>query len=106
MTRSVNDLRLGLLRQPSAVLFGPGQRSQLPAVVRRFGTRALVCTDERMASDDLFVALVEALESREIFLPPRGPGAGRTRAPRSLKGAGDPLVGAGVRGHRIVGAVA
>jgi alcohol dehydrogenase class IV len=66
MTRSVNELRLGLLRQPSAVLFGPGQRSQLPAVVRRFGERALVCTDERMAADDLFVDLVEALESRDV----------------------------------------
>jgi len=66
MTRTTNTLDLGLLRQPSTVLFGPGQRRQLPAIVARYGDRALVCTDERMASDAVFVQLVEAVEARGV----------------------------------------
>jgi alcohol dehydrogenase class IV len=64
MTVTVNELDLGLLRQPATVLFGPGQRRQLPAAVARFGTRVLMCTDERMAGDQVFLDLVAALERR------------------------------------------
>ena len=66
MTRTVNTSRLGLLRQPATVLFGPGQRRQLPALLARYGGRALLCTDERMASDPVFVALVEAVQARGV----------------------------------------
>jgi alcohol dehydrogenase class IV len=66
MTTTTNDLDLGLLRQPSTVLFGPGQRRQLPAIVARFGDRALICTDERMASDAAFIRLVGAIEARGV----------------------------------------
>jgi alcohol dehydrogenase class IV len=64
--RTVNELHLGLLRQPGTVLLGPGQRRQLPAVLARFGTRALVCTDERMAGDPVFAELVAAVRARGI----------------------------------------
>jgi alcohol dehydrogenase class IV len=66
VTTTVNQLDLGLVRQPSTVLFGPGQRRQLPAAVSRFGDRALLCTDERMAGDPVFLDLVEALEGRGV----------------------------------------
>jgi alcohol dehydrogenase class IV len=66
MSRTVNDLGLGLLRQPATVLFGPGQRRQLPAVLQRFGSRALVCTDERMAGGVVFADLIAAIEARGI----------------------------------------
>lgn len=63
---TVNELDLGLLRQPSTVLFGPGQRRQLPAAVSRFGDRVLLCTDERMAVDPVFLGLVAALTDRKV----------------------------------------
>lgn len=36
--RTENSLGLGLLRQPGTVLFGPGQRRQLPAWSPRSGS--------------------------------------------------------------------
>ncbi|ASR35249.1 alcohol dehydrogenase [Prauserella marina] len=61
-----NELGLGLLRQPSTVLFGPGQRRQLPALVAAHGDRALLCTDERMAGEPVFHELAEAMRGRGI----------------------------------------
>lgn len=56
-----NVLGLGLLRQPKVVLFGPGQRRQLPKVVAPLGSHVLICTDARMATtvecDDLRASL-------------------------------------------------
>ena len=63
---TVNELDLGLVRQPATVLFGPGQRGQLPAAVSRYGDRVLVCTDERMAGDPIFLNLVRAIASRGV----------------------------------------
>jgi alcohol dehydrogenase class IV len=65
---TVNELDLGLLRQPATVLFGPGQRSQLPAVVARFGERALFCTDARMAGEQVFRDLVDAVAARGVHV--------------------------------------
>ena len=45
-----NRLGLGFVRQPKFVLFGPGQRRQLGLMARGLGRRALVVTDERMAT--------------------------------------------------------
>lgn len=56
-----NQIGLGLLRQPAAVYFGPGQRSQLPYVVSRLGANALVCTDERMATTATFETIISSL---------------------------------------------
>ena len=46
-----NRLGLGFVRQPKTVLFGPGQRRQLGLMAKGLGRRALVVTDERMATD-------------------------------------------------------
>ncbi|MBN9190831.1 MAG: iron-containing alcohol dehydrogenase [Microbacterium sp.] len=64
--RSVNDLGLGLLRQPRQVLFGPGQRRQLPEVVAAIGRTVLVVTDERMATTAEFGELVAGLRDRGL----------------------------------------
>ncbi|MGW1158626.1 iron-containing alcohol dehydrogenase [Streptomyces sp. NPDC002519] len=66
MSRTANTLQLGLLRQPSTVLFGPGQRQHLPALVAARGDTALVCTDERMSADPVFTSIVAAMEGRGV----------------------------------------
>lgn len=52
----------GFLRSPRAILFGDGQRHALGAVARSLGTRALICTDERLAGDPLFGAMIKDLQ--------------------------------------------
>lgn len=42
--------RMGLLRSPRTVLFGPGQRRQLGREVARLGRTALLCTDRRLGA--------------------------------------------------------
>lgn len=49
------------IRSPREILFGAGQRHALPKVARRLGRRALVITDDRLAADAEFQALVEGL---------------------------------------------
>ncbi|WP_298493224.1 iron-containing alcohol dehydrogenase [uncultured Maritimibacter sp.] len=61
MTTLENTLGLGLVRQPKTVLFGPGQRRQLGRYARGFGTRALVVTDERMATTPEFKSMHDDL---------------------------------------------
>jgi len=63
---NINELGLGLLRQPKTVVFGPGQRSQLPYLARELGTSALVCTDERMAGSEQYAQILLALEAQGI----------------------------------------
>ncbi len=46
-----NHLGLGLVRQPKVVLFGPGQRRQLPRVVAALG-RTCADRDGRADGDD------------------------------------------------------
>jgi alcohol dehydrogenase class IV len=53
----------GFLRSPRAVLFGDGQRHALGTVARSLGQRALVCTDERLAGDAMFGAMIKDLQS-------------------------------------------
>lgn len=57
----VNELGLGLVRQPKTVLFGPGQRRQLPLLVKDLGSHFLMVTDERMATTDEFQEMKRAL---------------------------------------------
>ncbi len=64
--RTDNDLALGLLRQPRSVLFGPGQRRQLPRVVAEIGRHALLVTDERMASSTEFREIAEGLRAAGV----------------------------------------
>lgn len=67
MTTSViNEIGLGLLRQPKAVYFGPGQRAQIPGLVKSLGSNVLICTDERMATTPEFDSIRAALEQAGI----------------------------------------
>ncbi|SJN09682.1 Alcohol dehydrogenase [Leucobacter sp. 7(1)] len=62
-TENTNQLGLGLLRQPHSVIFGPGQRAQLPYLVAQHGRRALIVTDARMAKTPEFSEVVVAFEN-------------------------------------------
>lgn len=64
--RTTNELGVGLLRQPTMVLFGPGQRGQLSRVVSGIAQRALLVTDTRMAASADFGQLVEALVQQGV----------------------------------------
>ncbi|MGV9195403.1 iron-containing alcohol dehydrogenase [Microbacterium sp. MC2] len=63
MNENRNDIRLGLLRQPKTVIFGPGQRVHLPAVAAEHGKHVLVVTDARMTTTSEFTALISDLEA-------------------------------------------
>jgi alcohol dehydrogenase class IV len=63
---TTNELGVGLLRQPSMVLFGPGQRRQIPRVVKAIAERVLMVTDARMAASAEFGQLVEALRKQGV----------------------------------------
>ena len=58
-----NVLGLGLVRQPKVVMFGPGQRQQLPRIVAGLGRHALIVTDARMATTPEFCAIAEGFAS-------------------------------------------
>ena len=51
------------IRMPREFVFGAGQRRCVGAVARRFGTRALVCTDARLAGDPIFLEMIAGLEA-------------------------------------------
>jgi len=51
----------GLMRLPHSVTFGSGQRHALGGVTSQIGRRALVCTDQRLATDETFRALLTGL---------------------------------------------
>ncbi|MBO1901498.1 iron-containing alcohol dehydrogenase [Leucobacter weissii] len=53
-----NESRLGLLRQPGTVIFGPGQRAHLPRLAAEHGSRVLIVTDARMTTTPEFAELV------------------------------------------------
>jgi len=61
-----NRLGLGFVRQPKFVLFGPGQRGQLGLMAKGLGRRALVVTDERMATTPEFNAMLASLEAEGV----------------------------------------
>jgi alcohol dehydrogenase class IV len=63
---TTNELGVGLLRQPSMVLFGVGQRRQIPRVVKTLAERVLMVTDARMAASAEFGQLVEALTQQDV----------------------------------------
>lgn len=61
-----NRLGLGLVRQPKMVLFGPGQRRQLPQVVQSVARHALFITDERMATTSEFLDMSEGVTAAGV----------------------------------------
>ncbi|WP_440708161.1 iron-containing alcohol dehydrogenase [Herbiconiux sp. YIM B11900] len=57
---------LGILRQPKTVLFGPGQRHQIPFLVKAIAEHLLVTTDARMATTPEFTELIEAIRAAGV----------------------------------------
>ncbi|WP_291039693.1 iron-containing alcohol dehydrogenase [Herbiconiux sp.] len=58
--------QLGILRQPKTVLFGPGQRHQLPHIVSAIAEHLLVTTDARMATTPEFLEIVDAIRAAGV----------------------------------------
>ncbi|RAZ72860.1 iron-containing alcohol dehydrogenase [Mesorhizobium atlanticum] len=53
-------------RLPREILFGKGQRHALPAIAGRYGRRAFMCTDERLASTPEFIEMLDGLKAARI----------------------------------------
>ncbi|QAA94808.1 iron-containing alcohol dehydrogenase [Pollutimonas thiosulfatoxidans] len=58
----------GTIRSPRELIFGAGQRRALGLVAKGLGRRALVVTDERLASDADFLAMITDLEGKGLML--------------------------------------
>ncbi|KXF78127.1 alcohol dehydrogenase [Paramesorhizobium deserti] len=56
----------GTLRAPRELLFGAGQRHALGGIAARLGQRALIITDNRLAGEPDFLALVRQLEKADL----------------------------------------
>lgn len=56
-------VHFGAMRSPREVIFGCGQRKALGLVAKRLGRRALVITDQRLAGDADFLAMVMDLQA-------------------------------------------
>ncbi|MGR3603279.1 MAG: iron-containing alcohol dehydrogenase [Heliomarina sp.] len=56
----------GTIRAPRELIFGSGQRNALGKVAVKLGKRALVVTDERLADDAEFRAMVAQLEAEGL----------------------------------------
>ena len=56
----------GIARTGQTVLFGWGQRHALPRLVKSFGNRAFICTDNRFPRDPLLSALSTEMCSEGI----------------------------------------
>lgn len=80
----------GTFRSPNAVYFGAGQRAMLGRVVASFGSRTLICTDERLAGDPVFRAMVEDIEAAGVHVSVFG----RTIADLPLACIDDAVAGA------------
>ena len=61
-----NRLGLGFVRQPKTVLFGPGQRRQLPLIVKPIARHILIVTDARMATTPEFKAIAASVEAAGV----------------------------------------
>lgn len=64
--RRLTVAQLGILRQPKTVLFGPGQRHQLPHIVSSIAEHLLVTTDARMATTAEFLEIVDAIRAAGV----------------------------------------
>jgi alcohol dehydrogenase class IV len=51
----------GLMRLPRSITFGCGQRHAVGRLAAQFGRRALVCTDQRLAADEIFHSMLADL---------------------------------------------
>src|SRR5690554_5026495 len=66
MTRRRTMENFGTIRSPRELIFGAGQRRALGLVAKGLGRRALVVTDQRLASDADFLAMIADLESKGL----------------------------------------
>ena len=64
----MNDISsmFGALRLPRSILFGRGQRAALGSITARVGKRALLCTDERQASQPEFTTMLADLAAHGV----------------------------------------
>ena len=53
-------------RLPREILFGKGQRHALAAIAGRYGRRAFICTDERLAGTSEFIEMLDGLKAARI----------------------------------------
>lgn len=53
-------------RLPREILFGKGQRRALPAIAARHGSRAFICTDERLSQTPEFVEILAGLKVASV----------------------------------------
>jgi alcohol dehydrogenase class IV len=58
--------QFGLLRAPRAILFGAGQRHAAGRAARQLGSRALICTDKRLASLPELAELQQSLQAADV----------------------------------------
>lgn len=58
----------GTIRSPRELIFGSGQRRTLGLVAKKLGQRALVVTDQRLADDVNFHAMIADLESHGLLV--------------------------------------
>lgn len=96
-----NRLGLGLVRQPRTVLFGPGQRRQLPRIVAGLGRRALIVTDARMATTPDFAEMRQGIEAAGVAVAVHDqalPDLPRASIAEAAGAAGDPEVIVGIGG--------
>lgn len=56
----------GVTRAPQRLIFGPGQRAALGRLARDLGTRALICTDERLGALPVLGELVADLRDNGV----------------------------------------
>lgn len=64
--RTENLAAVGILRQPGTVLFGPGQRRQVPSIVAGIASHALLITDARMAASAEFAEIADGLRAAGV----------------------------------------
>ncbi len=60
--------RFGATRTPRNIVFGKGQRRSLGLVAKSLGSRAFVCTDERLSNESVFKAMVDDLKANGVFV--------------------------------------
>lgn len=56
----------GLTRAPRAILFGAGQRHAVGRTARLLGSRALICTDRRLAELPTLAELLSSLDAADV----------------------------------------
>jgi alcohol dehydrogenase len=56
----------GALRLPRSIIFGSGQRKAIGALAAQFGSRALICTDERLGSTPELADIVADLKAQGV----------------------------------------